>query len=239
MNSSCGTIGLAGDEDSDPAVTDSYELVISHYLSENTSLVLNLFYNDSEVSVFSNSLGAFVNGAEIETAGLELELKYQTEKLDLIASHSYVRLLNIRYLDSSIDDISAEPFGYGNGLYDYSDHVSKLYANYKFTPKFNAYTSLILLWGFPGSEDFADRDEDLGSHNGVTITGDADDDAFSASIFLNMGCKYSFTDAFIAEVNLHNVLGWVDEVYNKETIYRTSNYRVRAPAVSVGVTYSF
>jgi outer membrane receptor for monomeric catechols len=64
--------------------------------------------------------------------------------------------------------------------------------------------------------------------------------AFEESIYFNTGLQWNVNKKLIFTLNGYNLLGIVDEDYNKRNFFqRTSHYRDSAPSVALGLDYKF
>jgi len=166
--------------------------------------------------------------------GLELEAGYQTDKTRILFSHGFTKLCYINLADG-IDEIedSAEPFGYGNDIAAWSNHVTKINANYKITPKTSIYGSTMIYWGFPGLKDYAEWKSQLPTDYSYN-------DPFEGSIFLNLGLEHKFNENLSMRIDGYNLLGCLDEDLNKRANYAGPGiYRCHAPSFGVSLTYLF
>ena len=172
----------------------------------------------------------------MKSYGVELEAGYHTKKTNINFSHGFTKLCYFRFAPG-IDEIedTAEPMGYGNDIAAWSNHVTKVSATYKVTPKTSVYGSTMIYWGFPGLRDYAE-------YQGMYPTEGnyAYDDPYEGSMFLNLGLEHRFNDHFSMRVDGYNLLGALDEDLNKRANYAgPGNYRCHAPSFSVSLTYLF
>ncbi len=96
-------------------------------------------------------------------------------------------------------------------------------------------------WGYPGGEDLADYHEEdpvlNGTSNLLPLAEDSDE-AFDASVFVNLGVEYQATDRLSFNAGGSNVLGLFDHKFNKRNQFqRTSQYRLEAPAFGMSVRF--
>ncbi len=136
--------------------------------------------------------------------------------------------------------ISAKPLGFGNDDYAISNHTTKLYVRYNIKEDWSAYGSLNILWGFPGSEDFADFNNLQTSPDfGLPLT-DGRDDAFAGSYYLNLGTRYDLSDKIRVGADAYNILGLFDKGLNKVNMrFPFSEYREISPSLAITFEYEF
>jgi len=170
----------------------------------------------------------------MKSYGVELEAGYRTKKTNINFSHGFTKLCYFR-LAPGIDEIedTAAPFGYGNDIAAWSNHVTKINATYKITPKTSIYGSTMIYWGFPGLKDYAEWDNQL-------PTDYTYNDPYEGSMFLNLGVEHKIKENLSMRVDGYNLLGCVDEDLNKRVNYSgPGNYRCHAPSFGVSLTYLF
>lgn len=131
---------------------------------------------------------------------------------------------------------SAEPYGVGNDLANWSNHVTKLTMSYEANERWTASMMLRVYWDFPGASDLAQYK----NSQGEAVTDPGFDDAFGTNAYLNFGLVYSPTTKLSIRFHAYNVLGWLDEDLNKRNyIMRPWEYRIEAPALAMSLQYSF
>jgi hypothetical protein len=150
-------------------------------------------------------------------------------------------LLDFELKDPSLLNqvVTSEPYGYGDDLQNWSNHISKLNWGWQLDEKWRLDSSLIVYWGYQGAQDYtAYNNEVLGANN--RSQSDGRTDAFKHSIFLNTGLNYQANDKMRFSLNLHNILGLVDKDLNKRNFYgRIAGYRSEAAAASLNFENRF
>ncbi|NQZ60560.1 MAG: hypothetical protein HRT88_24190 [Lentisphaeraceae bacterium] len=221
--------------------TDFLEFTYSRHVNEEFSLK-TAFYIASQFTnafVFSGTDGRNETVGDYEYCGTELELKYQSKKLLVLFSHNYSQLINLRLDDRNQSQrVSAEPQGYGNDFNRISPHNSKIFLSYDINEKTALYSSMMIQWGFPGSKSFADSNNEGDQAVNAPRT-DGRNDAFRGNYYLNTGASYQLSKKATIKLDLYNILGWLDEDYNKVNYVRSSEYRLNAPALALTFNYSF
>lgn len=220
-------------EDAEAEKLDSYEVIYEREINKNNTLSLSLFYYNTGLETLAADFSSESLG-RLETAGAELSWKYKSEKCLLIASHSYTDLLNFKLTDSTVNNNeSPEPYGGSSDFVNWSPHQSKLYAKYNFNQKLSANGSAVVYWGFPGAESAADIAQVPSTNS------DGGNNSFSYSVYVNLGLTYKLNEKITVRGQALNVLGWIEDSYNKRSINGLSEYRYDAPAFILSLDYRF
>ena len=99
-------------------------------------------------------------------------------------------------------------------------------------------SSLRLLLGFEGAEDYAEYNNEVLKQNSLARTDDGRTNAFEGNAFLNLGATYEAMAGLQVQLQLHNALGWIQSDLNKRNFFgRMAGYRAEAAAVTLGVQY--
>jgi len=232
---------------SDYETMDYYEMRWERQHTKNLWLAVSGFYTAHNVIAWtSTEEGAGGTYAvsplgKLETFGIEGEMTYKTDKAKITLSHGYTKLINMGLVDNTtVTFLTAEPYGYGHDLANWSNHVTKLTAHYDATDKLSLDGSLGIYWGYPGKKDNAEfRDQRFTDADRYT---DGFTAPFRGSVYLNLGMGYKFSENCKVRFTAHNVLGWFDESYNKRNYgfgEAEAGYTSLAPSFSVALTYRF
>jgi len=226
---------------------DYYEFIYSLHPGEALQFDLSGYFFDHDVVAwnpvkkFTEELGT------LQAVGVEARLAWSTENYLLVLSHNFTKQLDFDLADDSItvQNISASPYGYGNDLANWNNHITKLRFEYRLNSRLSWWSSLRVFWGMPGAVDLADynRQELRGSATlrleGLPLYKDSKR-AFEESVYLDTGAAYQWSDAISVNFHLYNLLGLMDEDYNKRNHFqRTSQYRDAEPSVALRLTYRF
>ncbi|MBN1766671.1 MAG: TonB-dependent receptor plug domain-containing protein [Sedimentisphaerales bacterium] len=222
----------------EPEELTNYEIRYERQQTENLWFGLGAFIYD--VDHFGWNADTLVGEklAEIKTWGIEAELAYKTDKLDLIMSHAYTKLRNYDIDEGTYINQSAKPYGYGTDLSFWHNHISKLRGIYHFDKKWSLDGSLQIYWGVPGAYDFAQYETEDGRWD---VIDPGQGDLYKAAYFLNLGLQYQPDDRLTLRLNGHNLLGWIDKEFNKRLYLfdEFNDYRSSAAAVSMSLSYKF
>jgi hypothetical protein len=140
-------------------------------------------------------------------------------------------------------NISASPYGYGNDLANWNNHITKIRFNYDFSSKLQWTNSLRVYWGIPGAQDMADYNKVTNTNTkkySMAYYDEGHTRAFEESIFLNTALIYNYNKNTTFTLHGYNLLGLIDEDNNKRNFFqRTSHYRDQAPAIAIGLKYKY
>jgi iron complex outermembrane receptor protein len=240
----------AGGGNSKPEKLDSIELRYERQQSKNLDLAASLFVHYSlQVLSWDGAAGQTVPCGTQREYGLELEATYHTEKTRLMISHGYTKLYGFYLAPDQHTYLTAKPFGYGDDLANWSNHITKLTLQHKLDDKWTFDASMRIYWGFPGMKD-SDKYWPYNASPAWVGTNqpmieDGWEKAYRGDYYLNMGLRYQPSKDLTIGVMGYNLLGILNRDFNKRN-YITSNgysnggdYRCYAPAVGVSLTYKF
>jgi len=233
---------------STPETLKSLELRYERLLNENAWLGMGAFYHDHDLIEWhwNPQIWRQTVIGNVKSYGLEAEASFKGKRSRLDLSHTYTKMLDY---DLNPDPLnasqlpyqrhSAAPYGYGDDFASWSNHLTKLVVHHDITESWATDMSLYTYWGYPGREDFVDyREADTGATESY-----AHDDAFSPSVFLNLGVEYKPRKNMTLRVDGHNLLGWIDPQFNKrqQLAHRwvPGFYRQQPVAVTVSLRYQF
>jgi outer membrane receptor protein involved in Fe transport len=253
---------------SDPEILDSVELRYERQQSRNLDLAASIFvhYNLEAISWDESTFQSSLAGTQREY-GIELEASYHTDKTRLTISHGYTKLYDFDIEPDRMTSfptepatyITAEPYGYGDDLTNWANHITKLTAQHELSDKLNLDASLRVYWGFPGMKDFDEYYPYTGSGAAQStdlyytawdpsgdypaqhpVIEDGWERAYRANIYLNLGLQYKPSENLIICVTGYNLLGIFDKDLNKRNYIETKgagDFRSHASAVGVWMIY--
>jgi iron complex outermembrane receptor protein len=251
---------LDGGGNSAPEKLDSVELRYERQQSKNLDLAASLFvhYNLALVDWSQSANQTMLIGTQ-KDYGLELEASYHTEKTRLTVSHSYTKLYSFNLTDPcQITYVTAKPYGYGDDLANWSNHITKIVLQQKLDDKWTLDASLRIYWGFPGMKDYDkynpylyDKATWSTATTGITypygdpfpdhpFVEDGWEKAYRGNYYLDIGLQYQPSKDLTIGVMGYNLLGIFNRDFNKRN-YLDSNgdYRCEAAAVGVWMEYRF
>jgi iron complex outermembrane receptor protein len=221
---------------------DTFELRFERQHSKYLWFAFSGYHSDYEVVSFSGGTQDIQPIGNLEFYGLEIEGTYRTDKTRVTFSHNYTQLINFELEDKSTSrqNISAEPYGFGDDLANWSDHTTKLTAEYDFDPKWTASSTLRCLWGYPGAEDGAEYNKEVLGDNPALPISDGSGKAFDVRAYLNLGLEFRQTKSTTWRLDAFNVLGWIDKDVNKRNVFwRSGQYRDEAAALALTYRHKF
>lgn len=230
------------DNKSDFERMDYYELRWERQQTNNLWFALSGFYSKHRIIAWGGSTTGVSTMGKLHIAGVEVEAAYKVGKAKFTISHGYTKLLEFR-LDENFATsggtqfFTSEPYGYGDDLANWHNHITKLTAHYDATDKLSLDGSLCVYWGIPGKRDFVKY-----SNNETGETYLDRSAVYQPSIFLNLGMGYEVTDNLKLRAHAHNVLGWLNERFNKRNFgfgNQESGYLLEAPSLSFSMQYTF
>jgi outer membrane receptor for ferrienterochelin and colicin len=229
----------AGGGNSDPEKLSSAEFRYERQQTKNLDLASSLFYHYSleRISWDQPTLRNTNIGTQKEW-GIEFEATYHTDKTRLSVSHAYTKLIDFDLSegkDSSI--ITAKPYGFGDDLANWSNHITKLNLQHKIDEKWTLDSSLRIYWGFPGQKDLNKYQASLAGAYPIMEPGW--DEAYRGNYYLDIGLRYRPDKNLTIGVFGYNLLGIFDKELNKRNYLSDPDFRELAPAVGVSVTYKF
>lgn len=173
--------------------------------------------------------------------GLEPEISFRSENTRLTLSHGYTKLLGSRLATpTTVQGITAQPYGYGNDLANWGNHITKLALNRDLNTAWSASTSLRAYWGFPGARALADWNGAQIAPQGYALAAPGYDAAYGPSVYWNAGLEYRPSKQLTVRTDAYNIMGWFDRTFNKRNYYfRGSDYSVEAASVAISVKLAF
>jgi outer membrane receptor protein involved in Fe transport len=207
-----------------------------------------------EVISWDGALGQTTSVGTQREYGIELEASYHTENTRLMVSHGYTKLYAFDLEQGQSTYLTAKPYGYGDDLANWANHITKLTAQHKLNDKWTLDASLRIYWGFPGMKDYdkyypylyneAAR-SDWTYPDGVPFpthpfVEDGWEKAYRGNYYLNLGLQYKPSKNLTIGMTGYNLLGIFNKDFNKRNYIASSgDYRCEAAAVGVSLTYKF
>jgi outer membrane receptor for ferrienterochelin and colicins len=245
---------IATNNYSDPEKLDSIEFRYERAQNKNLDLAASVFvhYNLQALGWDQSAQSYSISGTE-RTYGLELEAAYHTDKTRFMISHGYTKLYGF-YLspfarnslpNPPAQSMTAEPYGVGNDLTNWSNHNTKMVYQRKLDDKWTFDASMRIYWGFPGMKDF-DKYYPYADSSHATAGDKLIEDgwkrAYRGSYFLDLGLQYKASKNLEIGITGYNLLGVFNKDFNKRNYVEVSgrgDFRDAAPAVAVSLSYKF
>jgi outer membrane receptor protein involved in Fe transport len=230
---------------STPEKLDSVEFRYERQHSKNLDLAASFFFYQLEVIAWNQSTMQSSSVGTQKQYGLEFEASYHDEKTRVMLSHAYTKLIDFSLESGETSYITAKPYGVGDDLTNWSNHITKLTADHKLDDKWSVNTSLRIYWGFPGMKDYDKYYPYSGmsaSYPDYPIIEDGWERAYRGSYYWNLGLQYKPSNDLTIGVNGYNLLGIFNSDFNKRNYIDVAgggDFRDGAPAVGVSVSYKF
>jgi outer membrane cobalamin receptor len=215
---------------------------------------LFVHYNLKAIAWDQSSFSSSLAGSQREY-GAELEASYHTEKTRVAISHGYTKLYGFYLAPDQDTYITADPYGYGNDLTNWSNHITKLTAQHKLDDKWTFDASLRIYWGFPGMKEY-DKYYPYSGTDGATtgtypgggdfsshpVIGNGWERSYRGSYYLDLGLQYKPSEDLIINLTGYNLLGVFNEDFNKRNYVQVvggGDFRSHAPAIGISLLYKF
>ena len=220
----------------------NYELQWHRQQSDNLWLGVSTFFNERDVVAWDQGNSIVKPLGEMSIYGAELEAIYKKDKTSIGFSHGYSKLCNFKLDNRSTDQFfTTEPYGYGDDLTAWHNHITKFNARHEVTERLNVNGSVVVYWRSQGRKDYLEYTRIYQSWDyteGVSHKNIGD-----PACFLNLGLGYTFDKHLECAFNAYNVLGWFHERLNQKDfafsgIQRSSTMTLN-PSVSFALTYRF
>jgi outer membrane receptor protein involved in Fe transport len=224
---------------SDPEILRSYELRREATPCECFSWAVSAFYIDLDVTGWDGTTGTNAIIGNQTQWGIEGEMSVKKRCWTLTASHAYTQLINFTLEDPTVGEyITAAPYGYGNNLANWSNHITKLVAHRQLTSDLSVDSSLRWYWDYPGLGDMADYQRDL-NQDWVAKAESGWERTFRGSMFFNLGLDYKYNRYTTFRVDGYNLLGGFDRDLNKRIYYSDMGFISEAPALGLSCEMQF
>jgi len=226
----------------------SFEMVYD-YIQPNSSFNIVSYYNIHDIVAFNDSNFLTENIGKTKSFGFEVEFQYTLhQNIKFYISHAYNKLLSFTLYNPNIQrqNISANPYGYGDDFANWNNNITKLRLNYQINEKLKWTNSMQIFWKIPGAQDMSDYNEQLSLSYSDTdslpykLPVLDSDEAVSQHIYFNTGVTYTLNKTLHVTLNGYNLLGFINSDYNIRNYFqRTSHYREMAPSFSCNLRYKF
>jgi outer membrane receptor for ferrienterochelin and colicins len=221
-----------------PNFLNSLELRYEKQASQDLFWGNSVYYQHLELTDLTPSTNPVLVSGQSKHWGLETDLTYRTETLTFGISHGYTKLISFHL--NNLDYVtkkSSTPYGFGNDLANWSNHLTKLFLHYKLTNNLTINSSLRIYWAYPGSRNYLDYQQKQN-----LLESDLEDSGkqnlLKPSAFFNLGFSYKHNNQFQINLNGYNLLGIFKRDLNKRFYFNGyGGYRIQAPAVSLSLHY--
>jgi outer membrane receptor protein involved in Fe transport len=223
--------------DSDPEELRSTELRYERQQTKNLDLAASVYYHKLNIITWDSwdsTQQTNLVGTQKDW-GIELEASYHTEKDRFMASYGFTKLIDFDLRPGRTTSLSAEPYGYGNDLTNWANHVLKLIYQRKLDAQWTVNASLHAYWGFQGLKDY-----DQYNPGNPRVSVEGWERASRGSYWLDLGLQYKPDKHLEVGLNGYNLLGIFERDLNKRNyIQGGGDFRDAAPALGLSVSYAF
>jgi outer membrane receptor protein involved in Fe transport len=225
---------MKGSGVSDPETLDSVEMRYERAQNKNLDLAASVYVHyNLDVIAWDNTALSTENIGSQRDWGFELEAAYHTKNTRLAVSHGFTKLYDFNLEPGKTTFIAAEPY---DDLANWSNNVTKITAQHKLSDKWTINGSFREYWGFPGMEDYVEKNTRVDSDWERSYRGNS---------YLDAGIQYKPKENLTFCLNGYYLLGMFNEDFNKRNYYiidqtrSTGSYRCHAPSVSLSMIYKF
>ncbi len=215
----------------------SLELRYERQQDEHWSLGASGFLEQNDAIGYSSVVNHSIPVGTFVIAGVEPEVAFHAARSRIMLSHGYTQLLSARLATpTTIQGITAAPYGYGHDLANWANNITKLMVSHELNAEWSASTSLRVYWGFPGAKALADWNGSRSSPLNYALADSGYTAAYGPSVYWNLGVEYHPAKPLTLRLDAFNVIGWFDKTLNKRIYYfRGSDYSVEAAALALSV----
>ena len=184
----------------------NYEAHWNRQQTRNLWFGCSAFFNERHVVAWDQGNSLVTPLGDMGIYGVELEVLYKTDKTSLGFSHGYSQLSNFKLDDPATDQFfTTEPYGYGDDLAAWHDHITKFNVSHNVTKRLNFNGSVVVYWGCEGRKDYLAYTRDF---QGWDYTeGVSDHKIGDPAYFLNLGLEYTVDDHLKIAAHAYDVLG--------------------------------
>ena len=220
----------------------NFELHWNRQQTSNLWFGCSTFFNERHVVAWDQGNSIVTPLGDMSIYGAELEILYKTDKTSLGLSHGYSQLCNFKLDDPSTDQFfTTEPYGYGDDLAVWHDHITKFNISHNVTDRLNVSGSMVVYWGSPGRKDYLAYTRDNQSWD--YTEGVSADRVGDPSYFLNLGLQYTVDKHLKIAAHAYDVLGLFNRSLNHRDYafsgIQRSSTMTTAPSASVTLIYDF
>ncbi len=237
---------IQGGDEFTPTTNDTVELKWNRNWERNISTLFSIYGQQREFTDWNSTKLQETQIGIARQWGLEFELSYHGEKLDISLSHQFNKLIDLKLNDpDTISIVSSQPNGFGDDLNILHNNISKLNIRYQFTRQLSGLITYVRYWGSPGSAGFHDFTNDRfagGNSNNPSVRAidNIDPYAFSESAdYLQASINWNILKNTKIGIHGNYLLGFIDDNYNKRGFSHNGYYRTHAPAFNFQLSHKF
>jgi iron complex outermembrane receptor protein len=239
----------------------SYEVSYQHKCREHWLPGANGYFENYNADGWVPALYMSAPLGRYKIAGAELELAYVTANTRVTFSESWTKLINSSLppaappypttgLPPAVEGISAQPYGFGNNLAEWSPFLTKLTLEQGLDKKkkWAASSSLVFYQGFPGAKDYANYvNADVAPHytlatlpSAIPYSDPGYTTPYGPNLYFNVGMEFRPHKDWSIRADGYNLADLFDGTLSKRNYYfRLSEFVVEPASVTVSAHYRF
>ncbi|MGA2138401.1 MAG: TonB-dependent receptor plug domain-containing protein [Verrucomicrobiia bacterium] len=227
-----------------PETLLSYELSYDRKLSDHWSAGVNSFYEDYHAIGYSTTLYHTTSLGHFQIAGGEILITYTNRGTRLMLSEGVAKLVDARLpkgLTAGGQGITAEPYGFGHDLAEWSPFITKLALLQDIGKKWTASSSVVYYYGFPGAQDYANYNNSLGTPlSGLPYSDPKYTTPYGPNLYVNLGLEFRPSENWTIRMDGYNLAALADTRLSKRNYYfRFSEFSVEPASFTVSARYRF
>ncbi|HUJ72136.1 MAG TPA: TonB-dependent receptor [Verrucomicrobiae bacterium] len=227
-----------------PETLRSYELSYDRKLSDHWSVGGDSFYEDYHAIGYSTTLYHTTALGHFQIAGGEVLITYTNRGTRLMLSEGVAKLVDARVpktLPAGGQGITAQPYGYGHDLAEWSPFITKLALLQDIGKKWTVSSSIVYYYGFPGAQDYANYNASLGTPlSGLPYSDKGYTTPYGPNLYVNFGVEFRPTANWTLRLDGYNLAGLADATLSKRNYYfRLSEFSLEPASLAVSARYRF
>jgi iron complex outermembrane receptor protein len=227
----------------DPGVekVESTEFKYTQLVGSRWLFQILLHYTNQDILAWDHARKTELMQGNVTYYGAEFIVDYRTDKLDVILSQIYNKMLSMGLSSPDIKTlITSAPYGYGNDFHMVPRHMTKFSLNFSAIANLIFNASLQKIWNYEGAKDFARYNNEILKNPAYTLTDPVSNINFDGPTTLNFGALYSVKKHVKINLWAYNALGWFNNDFNKRRYYSCMDaYRDEAPAFTIELKVNF
>jgi len=227
-----------------PETLRSYELAYDRKLSDHWNVGGDGFFEDWNAIGYSTTLFHSTSLGDFQIAGGELLITYTNQGTRLMLSEGVAKLVNAsvpKSVPAGGQGITAEPYGFGHDLAEWSPFITKLALLQDIGKKWTVSSSIVYYYGFPGAQDYANYNASLGTPlSGLPYSDKGYTTPYGPNLYVNFGVEFRPTTNWTVRVDGYNLAGLADATLSKRNYYfRLSEFSLEPASLTVSARYRF
>ena len=137
--------------------------------------------------------------------------------------------------------ITAQPYGFGHDLAEWSPFITKLALLQDVGKKWTVSSSVVYYYGFPGAQDYANYNNSLGTPlSGLPYSDPRYNTPYGPNLYVNLGLEFRPSEHWTIRMDGYNLAALADTRLSKRNYYfRLSEFSVEPASFTVSARYRF